>query len=122
LAQTYTHPDSLRTARFSFAGLRAIARAEVLEAVGNTDWAIRYYEALDPRRMNANGLGDPGFAAYTRSYAARARLYEDRGDRAKAITAWEEFLRRTEAGDELIEPQRREARSALQRLRDGGRR
>jgi TolB-like protein/tetratricopeptide (TPR) repeat protein len=122
LAQTYTHPDSLRTARFSFAGLRVVARAEVLEAVGNTDWAIRYYEALDPRRMNANGLGDPGFAAYTRSYAARARLYEDRGDRTKAIAAWEEFIRRTEAGDELIAPQRREARAALQRLRDGGRR
>jgi len=122
LAAQYTHPDSLHTARFSFAGLRAIARAEVLEAVGNRDWAIRYYEALDPRRFSASGLGDPGFAAYTRSYAARARLYEDIGEQAKAIAAWDEFLRRTRAGDDLIEPQRREARAALQRLRDGGRR
>ena len=55
--------------------------------------------------VHTPGLGDPGFAAYTRSYAA-----------------WEEFLRRTEAGDDLIAPQRREARTALQRLKDGGRR
>ena len=36
----------------------------------------------------------------------------------KAIAAWQEFLRRTEAGDAIIEPQRAEARAALQRLRD----
>jgi serine/threonine-protein kinase len=118
IAQTYTPPDSLRTVRFSFAGLRAIARAEVLTAVGNTEWALAYYEALDPSRFNANGLGEPGFAAYTRSFATRARLYEERREADKAIAAWQEFLRRTEAGDAIIEPQRAEARAALQRLRD----
>jgi eukaryotic-like serine/threonine-protein kinase len=118
IAREYTHPDSLRTARFSLAGLRAIARAEVLAAVGNRDWAILYLEALDPRRFTMQGLAEPGFAAYTRSFAARAVLYEERGDRAKAIAAWEEFLRRTEQGDQLIEPQRRAARAALQRLRE----
>lgn len=118
ISRGYTPPDSLRTARFSLAGLRAMARAEVLAAVGNRDWAIGYYEALDPRRFTMQGLAEPGFAAYTRSFAARAILYEERGDRDKAIAAWEEFLRRTEQGDDAVEPQRRAARAAVQRLRE----
>lgn len=117
-AEAYLPPDSLREGRLSLAGLRAVARAEVLAAIGNRDWAIGYYEALDPRRFTMQGLAEPGFAAYTRSFAARAVLYEERGDRDKAIGAWEEFLRRTEQGDEAVEPQRRAARSALQRLRE----
>jgi hypothetical protein len=121
LAQTYTRPDSLGDSRFAFAGLRALARAEVLAAVGNTEWALGYYEAMDPARFTVNGLGDPGFPLYTRSFATRAQLYASRGERAKAIAAWEEFLRRTERGDALIAPARAEARAALQRLRDAPR-
>ena len=121
IAREYTPPDSMRDARFSLAGLRTVARAEVLAAVGNRDWAIAYYEALDPRRFMMQGLAEPGFAAYTRSFAARAVLYEERGDRDRAIGAWEEFLRRTEQGDEIVEPQRRAARAALQRLREARR-
>jgi hypothetical protein len=122
IAQGYTPPADLPSSRFSFAGLRAVARAEVLTAIGNTDWALGYYEALHPTRFSTNSFGDPGFAAYTRSFAARARLYDDRREPTKAIMAWEEFLRRTADGDEIIEPQRREARAALQRLREGARR
>ncbi len=121
IAATFTPPESLSTARFSHAGMRAVARAEVLAAVGNTDWALRYLEALDPARFAVQGLGEPGFAIYTRSFASRARLYEERGERAKAIAAYEEFLRRTANGDAAIEPERRAVRAALQRLRDGGR-
>jgi hypothetical protein len=121
LAKTYTRPDSLANARLSFGGLRVLARAEVLAAVGNTEWAIAYLEAISPSRFVSIGLGEPGFPLLTRSYLTRGELHEQRGEREKAIAAYEEFLRRTELGDEAIEPQRRIARSAIQRLRDSAR-
>jgi len=118
IAADYTHPDSLRTARFGFGGQRAYGRALVLAAVGNRDWAIRYLEALHPSRFNAPGLSDPGFAFYTRSFITRAQLYEQAGERVKAVRAYEEFLRRTELGDSAMDPQRRLVRANLARLRD----
>jgi DNA-binding SARP family transcriptional activator len=72
-------------------------------------------------RFNAQGLSEPGFAFYTRSFITRAELYEKAGDKQKAIAAYEDFLRRTELGDAAIEPQRRSARANLSRLRDAGR-
>lgn len=118
IASRYAPPDSLRTARFGFAGARAIARAEVLAAVGNTDWAIRYLETLDPQRFVAQALAEPGFAIYTRSFLARGALYAQAGDPAKAISAFEEYLRRTEGGDAAVAPLRRRAREAVARLRE----
>ncbi len=121
IAEGFSNADGLRTARISLAGLRVVARAVVLEAVGDTARALQYYEGLDPVRFTMAGIAEPGFPIYTRTFAARARLYEARNERTKAISAWQEFLRRTERGDELIEPQRQEARTALRRLQDQGR-
>jgi hypothetical protein len=117
IAATYTPVDSLRSARFAFSGLRAMARAEVLLAIGDTARALGYYEALDPVRFGMS-MADPGFAAYTRTFAARARIYTDRGEPARAIAAWEEFLQRFANGDQTVEPQRAEARAALRDLRE----
>jgi serine/threonine protein kinase/tetratricopeptide (TPR) repeat protein len=121
IAATYTPPDSLRTARFGFGGQRAYGRALVLAAVGNRDWAIRYLEALHPSRFNAQGLSEPGFAFFTRSFITRAQLYEQEGNRTKAIAAYEEYLRRTELGDSAVEAQRRAARASVARLKDAAR-
>jgi TolB-like protein len=121
IAQRFTPPDSLATARFGFAGQRAYGRAEVLAAVGNTEWAIRYLEALDPRRFIAQAISEPGFATYTRSFFTRAALYERNGEPQKAIAAYEEFLRRTALGDQAIEPLRRSARERVASLRDSRR-
>lgn len=121
IAASFTPSDSLKNARFSFAGLRAYARAEVLAAIGNTEEAIAYLEALDPRRFNAQSFGDPGFAVYTRSFLTRGTLYEKVGERDKAIAAYEEYLRRTAQGDAAVEGLRRLARESIARLRDSGR-
>jgi hypothetical protein len=121
IAATFSSPDSVANARLSFAGLRVIGRAEVLAAVGNLDWAVRYLEALDTKRFNISSLAEPGFPAFTRSFATRGRLYEELGNRAKAVSSYEEFLRRTELGDDAVAQQRREVRAALDRLRDGPR-
>ncbi|HRN53328.1 MAG TPA: hypothetical protein PK788_07515, partial [Gemmatimonadaceae bacterium] len=69
----------------------------------------------------AQSLGDPGFAVYTRSFLTRATLYERVGDKAKAIAAYEEYLRRTAQGDASVEALRRDARASVARLRDSGR-
>jgi tetratricopeptide (TPR) repeat protein len=121
IAESYSHPDSVAKARLSFAGLRVVGRAEVLAAVGNLEWAARYLEALDTKRFNTSGLSEPGFPSFTRSFATRGRLYEELGNRQKALAAYEEFLRRTENGDAAIASQRRDATSAVARLRDGAR-
>ncbi|MFN0097948.1 MAG: protein kinase domain-containing protein [Gemmatimonadaceae bacterium] len=117
IALTFSPADSVKRARLGLAGLRTVARAEVLEALGDKRGAIAQYEAMHPSRFNTTFI-DPGFAVYVRTFAARARLYEQVGERDKAIAAWQEFLRRWEKGDSITEPARAEARAALQRLRD----
>lgn len=116
LVATYSPADSVRKARLGLAGLRTVLRAETLELLGDQRGAIAQYDAMHPSRFVAIFV-DPGFAVYVRTYAARARLHEQLGDRDKAIAAWEEFLRRWAGGDAVTEPARREARAALQRLR-----
>ncbi len=120
IAAAYQPADSLRDARFSFGGLRTIARAEVLLALGDTTAALAYYGQIEPERITVNFI-EPGIAAYVRTFAARARIHEDRGETAEAIAAWEEFVRRFEHGDELVEGELTEARRALARLRDTAR-
>jgi len=117
VAATFTSADSVKKSPLGFAGMRTVVRAEVLEVLGDKRGAIAQYEALHPSRF-VNAFIDPGYAVYVRSFAARARLYEEVGERDKAIASWEEFLRRWEKGDAITEPIRREARTALQRLRD----
>ncbi len=117
IAATFPSADSVKTTRLGMAGMRTVLRAELIEALGDPRAAAAQYEAIHPSRFN-NALVDPGYAVYVRTFAARARLYEQIGERDKAIAAWTEFLRRWEKGDADSEPARREARTALQRLRD----
>jgi tetratricopeptide (TPR) repeat protein len=97
--------------------MRTVVRAEVIEDLGDIAEAAAQYEAIDPARFNTSFV-DPGFAVYVRSFAARARLYEQLGERDKSIAAWEEFLARWRNGDAITEPARAEAQVALRRLRE----
>ena len=117
IAATFTRADSVAKSRLGQAGMRTVVRAEVIEDLGDVAEAAAQYEALHPSRFNT-GFADPGFAVYVRSYAARARLYEQLGERDKAIAAWEEFARRWEGGDGITEPARDEATAALRRLKE----
>lgn len=117
IAAAYQPADSLRSAQFSFGGLRTIARAEVLLALGDTTAALAYYGMLEPSRFTINFI-EPGLAAYVRTFAARARIHEVRGEPEKAIDAWEEFLRLFEHASGPAEAEVSEARRALTRLRD----
>jgi hypothetical protein len=117
IAATFTRADSVAKSRLGQAGMRTVVRAEVIEDLGDIAEAAAQYEALHPSRFNT-GFADPGFTVYVRSYAARARLYEQLGERDKAIAAWEEFARRWEGGDAITKPARDEATTALRRLRE----
>jgi lipopolysaccharide biosynthesis regulator YciM len=44
------------------------------------------------------------------------QVYEQTGDTERAIRAYRTFLRRTETADAMLEPARRQAREALERL------
>jgi tetratricopeptide (TPR) repeat protein len=118
IARTFTSPDSLRRANFSYGGLRTIARAELLERLGADRRAAETYAVVSPERMNRNDLAEPGLAVWVRSFVAQARLWAKLGEREKAIAAYEEFLRRWKDADGPAAKQAAQARSELAKLRD----
>jgi tetratricopeptide (TPR) repeat protein len=111
--------DSLLAAGAPMVLMRWIARAEVLQRVGDLRRALQLYEVLDPTRFTTiGGAGDPGLALYPRSFLARGRLYEQLGEREKAAAAYSRFLELWKAADPSLQPQLREARAGLGRVRD----
>jgi tetratricopeptide (TPR) repeat protein len=105
-------------AQFSYAGLRAMTRAEVLIGLGDLRGAVAIYEALDPRRFNSNALVEPGWPLYARSFLARGEAYEQLGDRAKAEASYQRFLDLWKEADPSLQGQLQRARDGLRRLRD----
>jgi tetratricopeptide (TPR) repeat protein len=119
-ARRFPSPDSLRAAGAFMNGTRWIARAEVLAALGDARRALTMYEALEPARFGSQSLLDPAFPLYARSFLARGRLYEELGERARAAAAYERFLTLWKDADPEFQPQLREARAGLTRVRDAG--
>ena len=99
-----------------------MTRAEVLAGMGDLRTAVGNYEALDPKRFVMNTANEPGLTMYVRSFAARARLYEQLGEPDKALAAFEKFLKLWPVDDPLTARERSEARAAIARLRDAPRR
>jgi tetratricopeptide (TPR) repeat protein len=120
IARGFPSADSARTTTGSMNATRWVARAQVLTELGDPRGALAMYEVLDPRRFTEFGLVDPGPALYARSFLARGRLYEELGDRARAVAAYDRFLALWKDADPELDGQRREAREALARLRDAG--
>ncbi len=122
IASAFPTPDSLRGSNFGMAGMRTMTRAEVLAGMGDLRTAVGNYEALDPKRFVMNTANEPGLTMYVRSFAARARLYEQLGEPDKALAAFEKFLKLWPVDDPLTARERSEARAAIARLRDAPRR
>jgi tetratricopeptide (TPR) repeat protein len=118
-AALFPAPDSMRAAGGQLAPMRWIARAEVLEALGDVRGAVAMYDVLEPRRFSGSGPLDPGFALYSRSYLDRGRLLEQLGERDRAAEAYERFLELWHDADPALEPQKQEAREGLERVRTG---
>jgi serine/threonine-protein kinase len=118
LARGFPSADSIRAGAGSMNATRWVARAQVFADLGDPRRALAMYEVLDPRRFSEFGMVDPGFALYARSFFARGQLYEELGDRPRAAAAYERFLALWKDADPAFEPQRREARAGLARVRD----
>jgi tetratricopeptide (TPR) repeat protein len=120
LAAGFTAPDSLRSpgVRFGFGGMRSLARAEVLAAIGEPRRAAETLEATAVDRINQSSLVEPGYTTWVRSWLIRARLWAQAGERQRAIAAYEEFLRRWRDADGPAGRLTAEARGELGRLRD----
>ena len=120
LVREFPSIDSLKSPNISIgmAGLRLYARSQVATAIGDTRRAVGIYEAIDPKRFTSVGMAEPGFTTYARSFLARAKLYEQLGEPAKAIVAYEEFIKRWKNADAPLQPQVNEARQAVARLKD----
>jgi tetratricopeptide (TPR) repeat protein len=110
--------DSVRAAGGTVSPMRWVARAEVFEALGDARRALAMYELLDPTRFGWNGPTEPGWPLFTRSFLARGRLYEQLGEREKAAAAYAHFLELWKEADPALQPQLREAREGLARVRD----
>ena len=101
--------------------LGRFVEAEVLAAIGDLKGAAATYEAIDPakQRFSTNGLPDPRWPLFARTFLARGILYEQLGDKPRAIAAYTRFLELwKEASDARLQPQLRLAREGLARLRD----
>ncbi len=120
IAASFPSPDSLRNAtiRFGVGGMRSVARAEVLAAVGMPEQAAETLEATGVDRLNQSGIAEPGYAVWVRSWLARARLWAQVGDRARAVTAYQTFLRLWASADGVAAEEVRQARLELGRLTD----
>jgi tetratricopeptide (TPR) repeat protein len=98
--------------------LSAYVEAQILTELGDLRGALATYEGMSTHRYSVFGMPDPRWPLYTRSFLARGKLYEAVGERDKAIEAYERFLAIWKNADPRLEPQRREAREAVARLRD----
>ncbi len=99
-------------------GMRTIARASVLAELGNLRRATQFYETIDPKRFGQTGIPETSWPMYVRSYLARGHLFEQLGERERAVACYERFLTLWKDADAPLQPQLREAREALARLHD----
>ena len=115
-ARQFPSPDSMRAGNGLFATMRWIARAEVLDRLGDPARAVAYLEVLDPVRLNRASVIDPSLALYARSILASGVLYEKIGEKEKALAAFRRFLDLWRDADPALDPQRRVARDGIARL------
>ena len=118
IVRTFPSADSISRSLLSMNGLRNVARAEVFAELGDARRAVEMYEAISPSRFAEGGTPEMGWPAYIRSFATRGRLYEQLGERDRAIASYEEFLRYWGDGETAVQPQLREAREAIARLKE----
>ena len=88
LAAKFPSADSMRAARAPLNAVRWVARAQVLEQLGDARGAIAMYAVLDPALFTTMGIADPAASLYARSYLRRAALHETLGEQPAAEQAW----------------------------------
>jgi tetratricopeptide (TPR) repeat protein len=112
--------DSLRAANATLSPMRWVMRAEAFSELGDLRRAVAMYEVIEPSRLSSELTAgvDPGLALFARSYLGRGRIYEQLGEREKAAAAYGRFVALWKDADPALQPQVREARAGLARVRD----
>ncbi len=118
LAREFPTIDSLNRAVLGMNGMRLVARAEVMAALGDARRAVQIYETIDPSRFGSGSTPEPGWPVYVRSFLSRARLYEQLGEKERAVASYERFLALWKDAEAPLQPQLREAREAIAKIRD----
>ena len=119
LAAQFPRGDSIKARALGPASnLGPYIEAELLTELGDLRGAIATYEGISTSRYSIFGLPDPRWPLHSRSFLARAKLYEEIGERDKAIASYERFLELWKNADPRLDPQLKEARDGLLRLRD----
>ncbi|MEP6832604.1 MAG: serine/threonine-protein kinase [Gemmatimonas sp.] len=118
LVREFPSVDSMKKSTIGMAGIRLYARALAAAAVGDLRTAVGMYEAIDPKRYGNISIAEPGYAAFAHSFLERGKLYEKLGEPAKAIVAYDEFIRRWKDADAPLQSQVSDAKQAVARLKD----
>ncbi len=118
ISQSFPTADSLRRSALGMSGMRSMARATVLAELGDLRRATDVYESIDPKRFAQNTLPESAWPMYVRSYLARGHLFAQLGERERAMRSYERFLALWKDAETPLQPQLRDAREALARLRD----
>ncbi|MCZ6755327.1 MAG: hypothetical protein O7E49_08445, partial [Gemmatimonadetes bacterium] len=92
-------------------GVRSFAWGDLLVRLGEPAEAIGIYGRLDSTRTR---IANPSLQV--RSWAERGALYQQLGDRDKAIEMYQLFIDAWSSGDDIVQPQVERARSAVAAL------
>lgn len=119
IAAQFARGDSTKARTVGSQGwLDSFVEAEILNILGDAKGAASTYEAIDPSRFMIQGFSDPRWPLYARSFLARGQLYEQLGEKAKAVAAYTNFLDLWKEADPKLQPQLQRARDGLARLKD----
>jgi tetratricopeptide (TPR) repeat protein len=118
IAARFPAPDSARLVSDAGSGFAQFAQAEIFARLGNFRRSIAIYESIQREDLGLAFGSDPRWPLYARSFLARGQLYEQLGDRPRAVAAYEEFLEIWKEAAPELRDQLRVAREGIIRLRD----
>ena len=118
IAARFPAPDSARLVSDPGSGFARFAQAEIFARLGDLRRSAAIYESIQRKDLGLAFGTDPQWPLYARSFLARGQLYEQLGDRPRAIAAYEEFLAIWKEAAPELRDQLRLAREAIIRLRD----